>query len=168
MSAKNTPENFWAKIRVGKSDECWEWQGAKNSSGYGNLSWHGARIQAHRLAYALTKSSIDLLVPNFRTLGGVSSCTQFVLHKCDNRSCCNPAHLFLGTNTDNQLDCYLKNRRAQPKSKHVNAKLTPAQVLDIRYRYDNKLALQIPLAREFGVSQRVVSLLVRRETYKDV
>lgn len=56
----------------------------------------------------------------------------------------------------------------QPRSKHANAKLTPEQVRDIRQRYDAGLALQIHLAKEFGVSQRTISLIVRRETYKDV
>lgn len=168
MSAKNTPENFWAKVRVGKPDECWEWMGHKTTSGYGYVGWHGKTVVAHRLAYALAKTAIDLTVPNFRSVGGVTNYAKFALHKCDNRLCCNPEHLFLGTAGVNQLDCYTKNRRTQPKSGHVNAKLTPSQVVDIRYRYDNKLASQVSLAQEFGVSQRVISLIVRRVTYKDV
>jgi hypothetical protein len=46
-----TYENFWAKVQVRNPDECWEWQGAKTSSGYGNLSWCGVQVQAHRVAY---------------------------------------------------------------------------------------------------------------------
>ena len=93
---------------------------------------------------------------------------RFVLHKCDNRPCCNPHHLFLGSMRANQLDAYAKGRKVQPKSQHSNAKLTAQQVREIRNRYDTGADLQIPLAKEFGVSQRAVSLIVRRETYRDI
>jgi hypothetical protein len=66
------------------------------------------------------------------------------------------------------LDAYTKGRKVQPRSKHVNAKLTTEQVKEIRRKYDVGEAMQIPLAKEYGVSQRAISLIVRRETYKDV
>jgi hypothetical protein len=66
------------------------------------------------------------------------------------------------------LDAYAKGRKVQPRSEHVNAKLTPDQVREIRCRYDSGAALQAHLAKEYGVSQRTVSLIVRRETYKDI
>lgn len=167
MSAKNTPENFWSKVRRGKPDDCWEWQGALTSSGYGNLSWHGQHVQAHRMAYMLSLGGVSPQT-GFRQMGRAKTYKRFVLHKCDNRKCCNPAHLFLGSMRTNQLDAYAKGRKAQPRSEHVNAKLTTEQVRDIRRRYDAGEAKQIPLAQEFGVSQRTISLIVRRETYKDV
>jgi hypothetical protein len=68
----------------------------------------------------------------------------------------------------NLLDAYRKGRKVQPRSGHVNAKLTPAQVRELRRRYDSGKAVQTELAQQYGVSQRVVSLIVRRETYKDV
>lgn len=167
MSAKNTAESFWHRVHKGDPTACWEWGGAKTSSGYGNLAWHGQQVQAHRVAYFLTHGGIGLAT-GFRHEGKAKTYRRFVLHKCDNRSCCNPAHLFLGSMRANQLDAYQKGRKRQPKSDHTNAKLTPDQVRDIRRRYDNGLDLQVPLAKEFGVSQRVISLVVRRETYKDV
>lgn len=90
------------------------------------------------------------------------------MHKCDNRLCCNPDHLFLGSMRANLLDAYAKGRKVQPRSQHANAKLTAMQVIAIRQRYDAGEAKQIPLAKEYGVSQRVISLIVRHETYKDV
>lgn len=167
MSAKNTPENFWSKVQIGTSEECWEWQGAKTSSGYGNLSWHGLHVQAHRVAYFLRHGGIALPT-NFRQAGVAKRYRRFVLHKCDNRACCNPEHLFLGSMRANMLDAYAKGRKVQPRSQHANAKLTSEQVREIRRKYDAGEALQIPLAKEFGVSQRVISLVVRRETYKDI
>jgi len=68
----------------------------------------------------------------------------------------------------NMLDAYRKKRKVQPKSGHVNAKLTPAQVLEIRRVYDAGGVRQVDLAKQYGVSQRVISLVVRRETYGDV
>jgi antitoxin component HigA of HigAB toxin-antitoxin module len=68
----------------------------------------------------------------------------------------------------NQLDAYAKKRKQQPRSKHANAKLTPEQVNAIRDRYDAGAVRQVDLAQEFGVSQRVISLITRRESYKDV
>ena len=167
MTAKNTPQNFWARVHIGKPHECWEWQGAKTSSGYGNLSWHGLHVQAHRVAYFLTNGGIALPT-NFRQDGVAKRYRRFVLHKCDNRRCCNPEHLFLGSMRANQLDAYIKGRKVQPRSQHANAKLTTTQVVAIRRRYDAGENTQQQLAAKFGVSQRVISLIVRRESYKDI
>jgi hypothetical protein len=167
MSAKNTPEKFWVRVQIGAPDVCWEWLGAKSSSGYGNLSWLGLHVQAHRVAYFLGSGNIDLHT-NFRQKGVAKRYQKFVLHKCDNRLCCNPKHLFLGSMRTNLLDAYEKGRKTQPKSQHANAKLTAAQVIEIRKRYDAGETKQKQLAAEFGVTQRVISLVTRHETYRDV
>ena len=167
MTAKNTPENFWSKVSKGAADECWGWQGATTSSGYGNLSWHGKHVQAHRVAYFLSYGGIGLET-GFRHEGKAKRYKRFVLHTCDNRLCCNPAHLFLGSMRTNLLDAYAKGRKTQPRSKHANAKLSSTDVHSIRKLYGTGSATQQQLATKFGVSQRVISLVVRRETYKDV
>lgn len=167
MSTKNTPEKFWARVEKTTDGECWNWRGAITSSGYGNLTYCGNHVQAHRLAYALANGGISLAT-GFRELGKAKRYNRFVLHKCDNRLCCNPAHLFLGSMRTNQLDAYSKGRKTQPKSQHANAKLTSTQVMEIRRAYDLGEAMQTTLAKQFGVSQRVISLVVRRETYKDI
>ena len=167
MSAKNTPKNFWAKVLKKKPTDCWEWQGSTTSGGYGNLSWHGLKVQAHRVAYFLTFGGIGLET-DFRHVGKAKTYKRFVLHRCDNRLCCNPEHLFLGSMRTNQLDAYQKGRKKQPQSTHPNAKLTATQVRTIRKKYDAGEARQADIAKEFSVSQRVISLLVRRESYKDI
>lgn len=159
MSKKQTPESFWAKVAKGKKADCWEWQGAISSSGYGSVFWHGKAYTAHRIAAWLNKLVDSPSAPEH------SRTPLHVLHKCDNRKCCNPSHFFLGSFADNQKDAYSKQRRAQPKGeKHANAKLTAKQVAEIRKRYE-KGEYQYPLAKEFGVSQRVISLIIRRESY---
>ena len=167
MSAKNTPEKFWSRVSIGAPDDCWEWQGAVTSSGYGNLSWGGAHAQAHRVAFALSHGGIALHT-GFRQVDRAKKYRRFVLHKCDNRKCCNPNHLFLGSMSTNQKDAYAKGRKVQPRSKHANAKLLSEQVREIRRRYAQGEAVQVDLAAEYGVSQRAISLIVRNETYKDV
>jgi uncharacterized Zn-finger protein len=167
MSHKNTPDSFWSRVDVGADADCWEWQGALTSSGYGNLTYHGQHVQAHRLSYQLTHGQISLQT-GFRLVGKAKRYKRFVLHTCDNRRCCNPTHLFLGSMRTNQLDAYSKGRKTQPRSNHANAKLTPSEVRTIRSQYDCGGVRQIDLAIQYSISQRCVSLIVRRETYKDV
>ena len=155
-----TPEQFWSRVHIGAPTECWEWQGGRNNTGYGSLTYRGQHITAHRLAYSLAKGPIPLLAPKDRTGSG------FLLHSCDNRVCCNPAHLALGTYSANQLDAYARGRRAQPKGEHhANAKLTSQEADSARTRYALGETQQA-IADDLGVSQRVISLIVRRETYK--
>ena len=162
MSRKQTPESFWARVDIRGEDECWPWTGACNSSGYGNVGWHGVVYTAHRVAAWLTGMVPTLAAPKDKTSAG------FVLHQCDNPPCCNPKHFRLGTFSQNQKESYDRKRRAQPKgSAHANAKLTNAQVRNIRAEYVTGRR-QVDLAAEHGVSQRVISLVVRGETYTNV
>ncbi len=94
MSRKNTKEFFESKIQ--KTDSCWNWIGSVNNSGYGCIRFNGKRYGTHRLSYEFYIGSI----PD----------NLFVLHKCDNRKCVNPNHLWLGTQSDNLLDCNKKKR----------------------------------------------------------
>lgn len=160
MSAKQTAENFWSKVTK-LPNGCWEWGGTCNSTGYGLVAWHGKVYVSHRVAAYLSGLVSSMSAPkNSREL-------THVLHKCDNRKCCNPSHLFLGSYKDNQLDAYKKGRRSQPKGEHhANAKLTNIEAETIRGRYD-KGETQMSLAKEFNVSQRAISLIVRGETYSD-
>lgn len=159
MSLPNTPEKFWNRVNIGEPNTCWEWQGAYTSSGYGNLKYQGTHVVAHRLAYHLAVSPIPLTIPDFNAASIV------VLHSCDNRKCCNPAHLSLGTNAINQLEAYQRGRKRQPKgSDHANSKLTDHDVKNIRAQYKVQHT-QVELAKIYNVSQRCISLITRKETY---
>lgn len=148
-------QKVFANIQVGRPDECWLWTGRKNR-GYGLL---GVRekgvltcLRAHRVVYEIHyKCSI---------LPGIDVC-----HKCDNPSCCNPGHLFLGTRADNNRDCREKGR-ATCGERSPHAKLSFAQVQEIRKRYAGGSVTQVVLAEEYGVTYRTVGRAVRGRSWK--
>ena len=131
---KTLQERFEAKFT--KGDGCWEWTAFKDQCGYGRFSFAGRSASAHRVAYQMYVDEIP---------DGLC-----VLHRCDNRRCVNPTHLFLGTNTDNIHDCMNKGRSMHGE-KNSQARLTERQVKAIRARR-NDGALTADLAKEFGVS----------------
>lgn len=87
-------ERFWSKVC--QSDACWEWTRSTNHAGYGQISGQGTVLLAHRLSWELH-------------FGKIPS-GQCVLHKCDNRLCVRPDHLFLGTRPENTQDMMSKGR----------------------------------------------------------
>lgn len=143
---------FWLKVNIQSLDECWLWLGNPQKSGYGRLSINNHHYLAHRVAYALHNGSFpDEL---------------FVLHSCDNRLCCNPQHLFLGTHLDNMRDMSDKGRHHDTKGdKHPQRKLTSQDILSIRTRYING-DKQIDLSKEYGVRQSTISSIIRGHIWK--
>lgn len=103
--------NFWSKVVVRTTDECWQWTAAKDKDGYGGfgVNKNGTKIRAHRIAYCLAF--------------GAFPARLFVLHSCDNPSCVNSQHLFLGTARDNSSDMVAKGRQA--KGDKSSVKLHP-------------------------------------------
>ncbi len=110
---------FWNK--VDKSRECWEWTASKTRDGYGRFRFHEKTVGAHRMAWALSKGEIPSHVS--------------VLHRCDNKICVNPSHLFLGTQADNIRDRCEKGRSAIGENQG-SAKLRESEVLEIRVWLD--------------------------------
>lgn len=149
---------FWSKVK--KSSGCWEWQASKNNTGYGTVRFLGKTYTAHRVAAYLVGMVAAPSAPKLKSDKG------HVLHKCDNRGCCNPKHFFLGNYRDNQKDAYNKKRRAQPKGEHhTNAKLTNRQAAAVILKY-HRGRVQTALAKEYGVSQSCISHIIRGETYR--
>lgn len=122
-------------ITVNASTECWEWNKGVNRQGYGRIQLinrKGAR--AHRAAYEVFKGQIPQ---------GMCVC-----HKCDNRKCINPDHLFLGTYKDNYRDSKEKGRNAKGE-KISQAKLTEEQARFVKY--DSQEMSSKELSKQFGV-----------------
>ncbi len=156
---KYTPEQriaaFWNKIAfTANPDKCWEWQGCLEG-GYGRFRYEGKMILSHRLVWTLINGEI----PN----------DLWVLHKCDNRKCCNPKHLFLGTRLDNMEDMWNKGRQAGAASdKHWNCKLTPEQIRAIRDEYNTGTTSHRKLAAKYGMTHSHIGKIVRLKSWKDM
>ena len=131
---------------------CWELQSYVGKSGYPHASLNGKYHNASRVSYIIF-------------VGPISE-NEFVLHKCDNRKCINPNHLFLGTHRDNVLDCMKKGRtpRALGEKNHF-AKLSDDTVRAIRDSAGNELTQQA-LADIYGVTQSCISKIQLGKTWK--
>lgn len=109
-------DKFWSFVDIRSLDECWEWKGGRSTGGYGSFSIRDTpdgyertgrtytQILAHRVACALTKPLEK---------------HDYVMHKCDNRACCNPKHFQVGTALDNLLDAMEKGRQWGQATKEV-------------------------------------------------
>lgn len=152
-SFDSVDERFWAKVDKRDPKQCWEWTGAI-ANGYGRFGITTAgrtvAVTASRLAWELTNGPIPK--------------TMWVLHRCDNKSCVNPAHLYLGDRADNTDDAVTRGR-IKKGSGHHGAKLTEEQVLEIKRRFSAGGVGQAVLAREFGISKVAMLDVLRGRTW---
>jgi hypothetical protein len=137
-----------------RDDECWTWQGCKNRYGYGVIVNRRRPLLAHRVAWEAHHA--EPIPP------GACIC-----HSCDNRACVNPAHLFLGTNSDNVADMVAKSRQARGSS-NSKARLTEGRVREIRALYGKGDITLHQLSRRFGVSHAAIHYAVTRQTWRHV
>ena len=116
---KPLSERFWGKVDKRSLDECWPWMAYRNSGGYGKIKVDGKCLSAHRISWILHFGPIPK--------------GMCVLHHCDNPSCMNPYHLFIGSPADNAADRGAKGRGNQPRGeKKAGVKLTEEKVHMIR------------------------------------
>lgn len=144
---------FWNKVNKMNSTECWNWNAALNKNGYGWFAFNTktGSTYAHRVA-ALLSGIIDSI-----------DCKLHVLHSCDNPKCCNPDHLFAGTNFDNVKDRVSKDRTVSPQlwgDQNGASKLTNDQIKEIRIQYKDCGLSQSKIAAMFGVKQPQISRIV--------
>jgi hypothetical protein len=135
---------FWSKVRILGDDECWEWTAYIANTGYGSFGvTHRDNKNAHRVSFFLTHGRWP---------------EPCCLHRCDNRKCVNPRHLFEGTKADNTADMVSKGR-----AKGTPRKLSDADRAAILAEVARGVS-QRAVAAQFGVHQVTVSKLVTGKT----
>lgn len=154
MRHQTLEQRFWSKVNKCHDDECWEWMAYKTHQGYGRFTCNGRVVGAHRLSYLLA-------------YGAIPTSLQ-VLHRCDNPSCVNPKHLFVGTNADNVKDKMDKGRFRPNIGEHSGrSKLKESDIPIIREL--NSIGISLgKLSKHYGVTKQSIYAIVKRKTWQHV
>lgn len=156
---KYTAKNFSPQERIilGSIPEpmsgCWIWLGGTNAKGYAHLRYNTKMMRGNRFAWEAFKG----LIPD----------SLLVLHRCDNRLCVNPEHLFLGTDLENAKDRDAKGRHITqtPRgSRHGRSKFRPSDIITIRHSSETCTAL----AQKYGVTPAAIRFIKRRINWKHI
>ena len=147
-------ERFEDKYIPVTESGCWLWTDSTNSDGYGNIGIpENGKMRtkgAHRISYEIHKGEIPK---------GLHVC-----HRCDVRSCVNPAHLWIGTHQDNIDDREKKGRNKIPDNRgenHGMSKLTKDKILEIR----KAPGTHREIAESYGVTREAVTLIKNRKRW---
>lgn len=169
FNARPLAQRFWSRVNKSAPNGCWEWTGPAFSTGYGAIYVNVQNRGTHRVSWMLAHGEVpdDLSV----------------LHRCDNRLCVNPSHLFLGTQADNMRDMGDKGRHRGGRGEshgsvtapesiprgtgHWAAKLTEETVRIIRERVGSGES-QRSVARTYGLDPSSVSHIVARRAWAHV
>lgn len=146
-------DRFWMKVDKKSKDECWPWIAAtrKKGEGYGAFWYKGRHHPSSRIAYFLST--------------GVFETDLHICHSCDNPSCCNPSHLFAGTNLDNNNDKVSKKRHAFGERNGIS-KINDSAVVEIREARKSKTLKEV--GEIFGLKLSTISRICRRESWSHV
>jgi hypothetical protein len=148
---------FWSHVdQSGGADACWPWTRSRSQRGYGQLVINGRSYKAHRMAFFLEHGHWP---------------QPYGLHSCDRPPCCNPAHLFEGTQDDNMKDCAAKGRASHtPKSwgeSHWHAKMTGQDVDAMRQEFSAGRASLEDLCRRYGLKKGGAHSILKGKSWKD-
>lgn len=138
--------NFWLKVDRRSVDECWNWKGALSPKGYGCILFNSVMKRAHRVSWEIHNGPI----PKGR----------LVLHRCDNRSCMNPAHLYLGTHGDNNYDRAIRNPSGQGG---LTSRFYSGEIRLMRRLHNSGTLSQGYISKVFKCNQATISRLLRKE-----
>ena len=146
-------ERFWSKVDVKQRLKCWEWKGAKDQNGYGQLLIDRKSYRAPRVAFWLRNGSWP-----------INAC-----HTCDNPNCCNPDHIFNGSDHDNMRDMVNKGRnKTKMGEEHPASRLTAEKVLAIRSDYSLGNHSLKALADKYGCGASTIQRVVSRTSWKHI
>lgn len=154
---KGSPkQRFWKYIDKKQNNLCWNWLGCYDKDGYGKIQINEKHIRAHRFSWELH-------------FGKIPKDKPCVLHECNNPSCVNPNHLYLGTNEDNMRYMIECNRQANQQGENNGySKLTESQVKQIRLLYNQKKLTQAQIAKIFNVCRGTISDIHRNKIWKHI
>ena len=139
---------FWANVNCCGGDDCWEYLGWRDKDGYGRFTFAKRSAGAHRVAFVITKGETQ----------------QYVCHACNYPACCNPRHLYAGTQQANIRQAHSEGRVNFVGVQNNCAKLTEAKVRKIRVLC-NAGTLQRSIVLKFGIDQSTVSLINTRKLW---
>lgn len=142
---------FMDRVYPEPNTSCWLYLGSYSKEGYGRLTaeyFNGFR-STHRFSYFIHKGEFDR--------------DMCVLHKCDNPSCVNPDHLFLGTNNENMADMVRKGRAARG-TRNIKAKLNESQVLEIRKQHQQGVSRK-ELSLKFGIGKTQTAYIIKNKSW---
>ncbi len=137
------------KLRTNSETGCIEWQGRLHKWGYGMVKYQGENIGTHRFFYAL-------LVHDLQS-------GEEVLHTCHNRKCCNPHHLYIGTQKQNIKDCIdagRGNRSTGKGSRRHLSKLSENEIIEIHRLWHDGYTYE-EIGKQFGFHAVAISRFVR-------
>lgn len=140
---QNIESRFWKYVYKSNHESCWNWIGAKLPTGYGVLSYQDngktRRINAHRLSYIIHVGEIPHAL--------------CICHHCDNPSCVNPNHLFLGTHRDNVMDMIRKGRRGNTSHRKISPGQEQELIIELNLSSPGILER---LSKKYGVSPETI------------
>lgn len=155
-------KRFFNKVDVKSKEECWNWLASSRGKGYGAFKLNGKVVDAHRVSWILHNGEIPENI--------------FICHKCDNPSCVNPDHLFLGTHSDNMNDAYNKKRLKIPdNSKNIfqlghvpiNRSISKEESIKIKNEIENRGKKSLKeLARELDIKYQLIRDISCGRIYK--
>lgn len=154
--AQNDIDRFWSKVKRTESiDDCWVWLTGKDKDGYGRFWLDGNTMRANRASWFLHNGDIS---------EDADGNKLFVCHKCDNPSCVNPNHLFLGTSRDNINDMLAKGRTLKGEVSN-GAVLKQSEVEQILSLYSLGNTSSRKLAKQFNVSKKTILSILNGKTW---